>query len=48
MKMRHFSPHAWTDAEGTRDLRLVSAWLAALLVLGGAANLAAMFRAVAS
>lgn len=43
MKLRHFSPQTSTDAEGARDLRLVSAWLAALLILGGAANLISMW-----
>lgn len=39
MKTRRFS----ADAEGARDLRLVLAWIAALLTIGGAANLAAMW-----
>lgn len=39
MKTRHFSP----DAEGARDLRLVLAWIAALLIAGSAANLIAMW-----
>lgn len=40
MKTRHFS----TDhAEGARDLRLVLAWIAALLVAGSAANVLAIW-----
>jgi hypothetical protein len=32
-----------SDAEGARDLRLVLAWIAALLVAGSAANLLAIY-----
>nr|WP_283818863.1 hypothetical protein [Bradyrhizobium diazoefficiens] len=34
MKTRHFT----TTPEGTRDLRLALAWLAAALIAGAAAN----------
>ncbi len=37
-------PHFSTDrAEGLRDLRLVVAWIAALLFAGSAANIIAMW-----
>lgn len=35
----HFAPHA----EGSRDLRLAMAWIAAALVAGVAANVIAMW-----
>lgn len=39
MKTRHFH----TTPEGARDLRLASAWIAALLLAGSAANIIAIW-----